>query len=87
MLLILGFSDLFFEQRKCRANYLVTDPEKPIWRILVRTPEISMEESKKYWGVDELLFREYVVEIDAYTGELVFATIVDVDTPRYLWQY
>lgn len=83
----LGFSDLFFEQRKCRANYLVTDPEKPIWRILVRTPEISMEESKKYWGVDELLFREYVVEIDAYTRELVFATIVDVDTPRYLWQY
>lgn len=83
----LGLSERFIEKRNCRANYLVTDPDNPIWRILVERPEISLEEAKKYRGVDESVFKEYVVEIHAYTGQVVYATIVNSDTPAYMWQY
>lgn len=83
----LGLSERFAQQRGCRANYLVTDPQNPVWRILVRTPDIPFEEKKAYRGVDESVFKKYVVEIHAYTGEVVFATVVGADTPAYLWQY
>ena len=82
-----NLSERFIEKRNCRANYLVTDPDNPIWRILVERPEISLEEAKKYRGVDESVFKEYVVEIHAYTGQVVYATIVNSDTPAYMWQY
>lgn len=83
----LGVSERFAERRNCRVNYLVSDPEKPVWRILVERPKISLEEKRKYQGVDESIFKEYVVEIYAYTGEVACATVVGPDTPRYLWQY
>ncbi|MED9821928.1 MAG: hypothetical protein U0J65_07860 [Christensenellales bacterium] len=83
----LGISERFADLRECTINYLVTDPEKPIWRIIVKTPNIPSEEKKKYRGVDESIFVKYVVEVNACTGEVTFATTVGADTPAYLWQY
>lgn len=83
----LDISDRFIEKRYCRANYLITNPEKPIWRITVSEPSISIDEAKKYRGVDESIFKKYVVEIEALTGEIVYSTIVDSNTPAYMWQY
>lgn len=37
--------------------------------------------------IDESVFKAYVVEVHAYTGDVTFATTVDADTPVYLWQY
>lgn len=83
----LGLSENFVEQRACKANYLVTDPENPVWRILIKRPDIPLEEAQKYRGVDESVFKEYVVEIHAYTGEVVYAAVVEPDTPAYMYQY
>lgn len=83
----LGLSERFADLRKCAVNYLVTDPQKPVWRILVKAPNITSEEKKKYRGIDESVFKAYVVEVHAYTGDVTFATTVDADTPVYLWQY
>ena len=83
----LGLSERFADLRKCAVNYLVTDPQKPVWRILVKAPNITSEEKKKYRGIDESVFKAYVVEVHAYTGDVTFATIVGAETPVYLWQY
>lgn len=42
---------------------------------------------KSIRGVDESIFKKYVVEIEALTGEIVYSTIVDSNTPAYMWQY
>lgn len=84
----LGISDRFKEKRPCYADYFMTDPENPIWKIIVDTPrDISIEEKKKCIGVDESIFKSYVVEIHAYTGEVSYSTVVGSDTPDYIWKY
>ena len=51
----------------------------------IRNALISLSFGER--DIDESVFKAYVVEVHAYTGDVTFATTVDADTPVYLWQY
>lgn len=73
----------FMDTRETIVCYLITDPARPIWRVTVLGASIPRG---NIWS-DQTLATRYVVSIDAYTGNVYDAQMIDLSSPGYLWRY
>ena len=72
MALTLRLGDAYLQNRKVCADYLVNDPEHPVWVIRFRRIKgLSREESKALAISNPEVTSMFNVTVDAYTGEVL----------------
>jgi hypothetical protein len=72
MALTLRLGDAYLQNREVCADYLVNDPENPVWVIRFRRIKgLSREESKALTISNPEVTSMFNVTVDAYTGEVL----------------
>ena len=72
MALTLQLGDAYLDRRDVRVDYLVNDPEHPVWVLRFgRIEGLSREESKALTINHPEVTSMYNVTVDAYSGEVL----------------
>ena len=73
----------YMNKRSIISCYLLDDEDKPFWRITIGPAKVSND----LYRENPNLWNQYVVKIDAYSGDVFDSYSVAYDTSDYLWKY
>ena len=73
----------YMNKRSVISCYLLDDEDKPFWRITIGPAKVSND----LYRENPNLWNQYVVKIDAYSGDVLDLYSVTYDTSDSLWKY